>query len=131
MVRTAEEFEPLFPMSSKTVSKCTSDEILRVVLNVLNKFDVSINQCLMFMIDGAANMFSLGRCLKEHSAKLLHITCKIHALKGGLSKDLLSCHKPYFKFANITSLDVKRSFSLLKNIYFTRHTHLTARSGET
>lgn len=67
-------------LASRRVERCTANEILRLVLNTFTKFEISPMQVLMFVSDGAANMLSLGRSLKEHSVNLLHITCKIHAL---------------------------------------------------
>lgn len=82
MVRTMEPYQSssAFLLASKRVVNCTADEILKVVLDSFNKFEISTNQLLMFMTDGAANMLSLGRSLKNHCGNLLHVTCKIHAL---------------------------------------------------
>lgn len=49
----------------------------------------------------------------------------------GASKEPLSSSQNYFEFANITSLDVERSFSTLKHIYSARRTNLTETSVET
>ena len=41
-------------LASKRVIKCTAEEILKVVLDSFNKLEISTNQLLMFMSDGAA-----------------------------------------------------------------------------
>lgn len=59
IVRVLDPVKSTFPilLASKRLEKCTSEVITKVVLDTLQKFQVSTNQLLMFMSDGAANAF--------------------------------------------------------------------------
>lgn len=82
IVRTLEPLQPSTPLllASKRLEKCTSEAILKVLLNTLTKFNLSTDQVLMLMTDGAATMLCMGKSLKTKCSNLIHVTCKIHAL---------------------------------------------------
>ncbi|GJQ74491.1 hypothetical protein Trydic_g21360 [Trypoxylus dichotomus] len=82
IVRTMEPHKPSpsILLASKRVQRCTAEVISKVVLNALEKFELSRNQLLMFVTDDATNMHSVGRSLKDDSGNFLHVTCKINAL---------------------------------------------------
>ncbi|KRT79192.1 hypothetical protein AMK59_8653 [Oryctes borbonicus] len=82
MVRVLDPFQPNFPilLASKRIQKCTSEAITKVVLDTLQKFEVSPSQLLMFMSNGTAIMRCVGHSLKQECEQLLHVMCKAHTL---------------------------------------------------
>ncbi|KAI4466626.1 hypothetical protein MML48_2g00006965 [Holotrichia oblita] len=67
-------------LASRQIQECTAPVILKVMLNTLDKFEISTDQILMLVTDDGATMLSVSRSLKEEGGNFLHITCKIQAL---------------------------------------------------
>ncbi|KAI4466624.1 hypothetical protein MML48_2g00006967 [Holotrichia oblita] len=82
IVRVLDPTKANFPilLASKRLKKCNSVTITKVVLDALELFQISINQLLMFVSDGAATMRSVAHSLNQKGAQFLHLTCKSHDL---------------------------------------------------
>ncbi|XP_018566368.1 uncharacterized protein LOC108907258 isoform X1 [Anoplophora glabripennis] len=82
IVRVLDSVKPTLPLLlvSKRLSECTGETVTRVVLETLEKFELSTSQVLIFVTDGAVTMGLVGRSLQEHGCRFVHITCKVHAL---------------------------------------------------
>lgn len=62
MVLTLELFRPSFSLllASKKLEKCSNEATLMIVLNILGKFQLSIDHVLMLITDGVALVFVCG-----------------------------------------------------------------------
>lgn len=109
--------EGIEKLQNESMSFVDSVQIVDDVHSHLRAAEGEKNECVIRKFESVID--------KDSDFLILRQICE------GASKDLLSCHKDYFKFANITSLDVERSFSSLKNIYSARRTNLTETSVET
>ncbi|KAJ8952199.1 hypothetical protein NQ318_022649 [Aromia moschata] len=82
IVRVMDPLKPTVPLllASKRLTECTGQTITWVVLETLAKFQVPPSQVLMLVTDGDTTMRLVGRYLQEQGCRLLHVTCKVHAL---------------------------------------------------
>lgn len=82
IVRVLDPLKPTFPLLlvSKRLTECTGQTITRVILETFEKFELSTNQVLIFVTNGAATMGLVSCSLQEQGCRFVHITCKVHAL---------------------------------------------------
>ncbi|KAJ8945310.1 hypothetical protein NQ318_003610 [Aromia moschata] len=82
IVRVLDPLKPTCPLllASQRQTECTGETLTRVVLETLQKFELSRSQVLMFVTDGAATICVVSRSHQEHGCNMIHVTCKVHAL---------------------------------------------------